>query len=126
MANIAGQLIKIFGGWFELCYWPTIIVGMGSDGKPYPIAVNSDGTASGGSSTGANGGLVIADTSAHAGPYNILKAGNGADVVIATVTLPANWGGGTLTNWTISNGDTLIIPGMTALTLTSGSCLAYK
>lgn len=79
-----------------------------------------------GSQTGSAGGTIISDTTPAAGPYNILKAGNAVDTVIATVTLPASWGGGTLTNWTIPAGDTLIIPGMTALTLTSGSCLAYK
>lgn len=72
---------------------------------------------------GSSGGVIIADTSLHAGPFSILKA-QGGDAVIATGTLPSGWTG-SLNGLTISNGDTLIISGMSAITLTSGTVIAY-
>lgn len=74
---------------------------------------------------GGGPGEIITDTSAHAGPYWCLKA-LGGDVIIASLTLPANWGGSTETDITISNGDALILSGISKVTLTSGVCVAYR
>lgn len=74
--------------------------------------------------SGANGGVIIADTALHPGPFSILKA-QGGDVVIASGTLPAGWSG-SLAGLTIPSGDPLVIAGMTAITLTSGTAVAYN
>ena len=66
------------------------------------------------------GGLYVADTSLHAGPYCGLFAHT--DTVIATMTCAA-WTG-TLTSITIPAGTFFPFPGLgaSALTLASGTC----
>ena len=76
-------------------------------------------------SFGGGPGEIIADTALHKGPYWCLKA-LGGDVLIASLTLPTHWGGGAKTNLTISDGDSLILAGLRDVTLTSGTCVAYK
>lgn len=78
---------------------------------------------------GANGGLLIDDTSAHTGNFYMIVVRE--DTVIATLTEKGGANG--LTAWAIASttlikGD-IITPNaedFTAITLTSGSIIAYN
>lgn len=98
-----------------LAYFNGTLTSGGQTAGGITVAGNVDGSA---------GGVPITGTGPNPGPFRILKS-LGGDVIVASVTLPTNWGSVTLTNQTISNGDSMIIAGMTAVTLTSGTALAY-